>query len=505
MFAASSSRRCRTRSSSASAPSRFAVLFGIADRRAARRCARDDRLDRAGKGLALAGQSVPSFWLGILLVLVFSVKLDWLPPFGQGGWKHLVLPAIALGAYALASLDPADPLGGHRGASARTTPCSSGPRACRRRNLVVHTLRNASLPIVTLAGILLGYLFSGAVIVETIFAWPGVGQMAIQGINSRDYNVVQGVVLVNTAIFVRPAVPRRHLLRTARPASEEPRAVALPLQAETSRTHRRRGRRRSSSSRRPTSGAADAPAVVLRQRARPVRARRAVRAEPRARTDPNDIDLASALKPPVLFGGSWTHPLGTDDLGRDVLSRLIDGARVALLVSLAVVVIAGARRSRHRRCSPATGAAGSTPSSCAPPTPASPSRSCCSPSSSSASSDRAPRSWSSSWPWPFWPAYARVLRSEVLQVNTMDYVTMARTMGGIRQVGGPPAHPAEHRADAARAAQPAARPGDHRRGLAELPRARRAAAGGVVGRDALRRAQAPLRRTGGCRRCPASP
>jgi peptide/nickel transport system permease protein len=68
--------------------------------------------------------------------------------------------------------------------------------------LVVHTLRNASLPIVTLAGILLGSLISGAVVVETIFAWPGVGQLAIQGINSRDYNVVQGVVLVNTAIFV---------------------------------------------------------------------------------------------------------------------------------------------------------------------------------------------------------------------------------------------------------------------------------------------------------------
>jgi peptide/nickel transport system permease protein len=66
----------------------------------------------------------------------------------------------------------------------------------------VHTLRNASLPIVTLAGILLGTLISASVIVETIFAWPGVGQLAIQGINSRDYNVVQGVVLVNTAIFV---------------------------------------------------------------------------------------------------------------------------------------------------------------------------------------------------------------------------------------------------------------------------------------------------------------
>ncbi len=70
------------------------------------------------------------------------------------------------------------------------------------RTMLVHTMRNASLPIVTLAGIQLGYLFSGAVIIESLFAWPGVGQLAIQGINSRDYPLVQGVVLVNTLIFV---------------------------------------------------------------------------------------------------------------------------------------------------------------------------------------------------------------------------------------------------------------------------------------------------------------
>jgi peptide/nickel transport system permease protein len=157
--------------------------------------------DHLGKGLALAGQSVPSFWLAILLVLVFSVRLDWLPPFGQGGWQHLVLPAIALGAFSLASL-------------VRLTRSAiievlrkdhtlfMNAKGVSPRLLVVHTLRNASLPIVTLAGILLGTLISASVIVETIFAWPGVGQLAIQGINSRDYNVVQGVVLVNTAIFV---------------------------------------------------------------------------------------------------------------------------------------------------------------------------------------------------------------------------------------------------------------------------------------------------------------
>jgi len=157
--------------------------------------------DHVGKGLALLGQSIPSFWLAILLVLVFSVHLDWFPPFGQGGWQHLVLPAIALGAFALASL-------------VRLTRSAildvlrkdhtlfMNAKGVSPRLLVVHTLRNASLPIVTLAGILLGTLFSASVIVETIFAWPGVGQMAIQAINSRDYNLVQGIVLVNTAIFV---------------------------------------------------------------------------------------------------------------------------------------------------------------------------------------------------------------------------------------------------------------------------------------------------------------
>jgi peptide/nickel transport system permease protein len=178
----------------------FAAVFGIAlGVRSAMRPGRG--ADKAGKGLALAGQSVPSFWLGILLVLVFSVKLNWLPPFGQGGWKHLVLPSIALGAFALASLTRLS-RSSVLEVMRRDHTLFQRAKGTSSPNLVVHTLRNASLPIVTLAGILLGTLFSASVIVETIFAWPGVGQMAIQGINSRDYNVVQGVVLVNTAIFV---------------------------------------------------------------------------------------------------------------------------------------------------------------------------------------------------------------------------------------------------------------------------------------------------------------
>ncbi|MFV0523132.1 MAG: ABC transporter permease [Acidimicrobiales bacterium] len=158
-------------------------------------------VDTVGKGVALAGQSIPSFSLAILLVLVFALRLGWFPPFGKGSASNLVLPAIALGAYPLASMTRLtrsaviEVLQKDHTLFERSKGVSVG-------RLLIHTLRNASLPIVTLAGIQLGQLFSGAVIVETIFAWPGVGQMAIQGINSRDYNVVQGVVLVNTALFV---------------------------------------------------------------------------------------------------------------------------------------------------------------------------------------------------------------------------------------------------------------------------------------------------------------
>jgi peptide/nickel transport system permease protein len=178
----------------------FGATFGIAIG-VASAMRQQGLIDSVGKGLALAGQSVPSFSLAILLVLVFAMRLGWLPPFGKGGVANLILPSIALGAYPMASLTRLtrsaviEVLQKDHTLFAR----SKGVSVSR---LLLHTLRNASLPIVTLAGIQLGQLFSGAVIVETVFAWPGVGQMAIQGINSRDYNVVQGVVLVNTAIFV---------------------------------------------------------------------------------------------------------------------------------------------------------------------------------------------------------------------------------------------------------------------------------------------------------------
>ena len=207
----------------------------------------------------------------------------------------------------------------------------------------------------------------------------------------------------------------------------------------------------------------------------------------------NEIDLANALKEPVLFGGSWKHPLGTDDLGRDVLSRLIDGARVALLVSLAVVVIAGivglgiALIAGYRGGRLDAFLMRTTDASLAFPVLlfAIVVVGVFGPSTKIVIIVLA---------IAFWPSYARVLRSEVLQIKTMDYVTMARTMGGSGKWVITPAHPPEHRADPARAAQPPARTRHHRRGVAQLPRPRGAGAGGVMGRHARRRAQAPLGR-----------
>ena len=161
----------------------------------------DSWFDRIGKGIALLGQSVPLFWLGILLVLVFAVNWQVLPPFGSGSFKHVILPAIALGALPLASI---------------TRLTRSSVIEVQRKDhtlferakgvsvptMLLHVLRNASLPVVTLAGIQLGWLISGTVVIETLFAWPGAGSLAIQAVQSRDYNVIQGVVLMNTAIFV---------------------------------------------------------------------------------------------------------------------------------------------------------------------------------------------------------------------------------------------------------------------------------------------------------------
>ncbi|WP_110205186.1 ABC transporter permease [Nocardioides daejeonensis] len=151
--------------------------------------------------MAVLGQSIPSFWLGMILVAVFSVSLGWFPAFGDATATSIVLPAISLAAFALASIA--------RLTRSTVLEMLSKDQTLFERSkgvapatLVVHVLRNSSLPVVTLAGIQLGALFSGTIVIENLFAWPGVGQLAIQAINAKDFALIQGIVIVNTLVFI---------------------------------------------------------------------------------------------------------------------------------------------------------------------------------------------------------------------------------------------------------------------------------------------------------------
>ncbi|MGE5653537.1 MAG: nickel ABC transporter permease [Bacillota bacterium] len=153
-------------------------------------------IDDLGMIGALIGVSMPDFWLGLMMILLFAVQLKWLPPFGSGTWKHLVMPSLALGmsgAALTARLMRASMLEVIRQDYIRTARAKGlGERVVIYR----HALRNALIPVLTVLGTRLGFLVGGATIIETVFARPGVGRLMVDSINRRDYPVVQGVVLV---------------------------------------------------------------------------------------------------------------------------------------------------------------------------------------------------------------------------------------------------------------------------------------------------------------------
>ena len=159
-------------------------------------------VDHSAMTMALLGISIPNFWLGPLLAIVFAVELGWLPVSGRGTWAHLVLPAISLGAALaaiLARMTRATLLEELReqyvlAARARGTS--------RFRAVVRHAFRNSLVPVVTLIGLQFGAVLTGAVITETIFAWPGIGRLLIQSISFRDYPLVQGCILLIAITYV---------------------------------------------------------------------------------------------------------------------------------------------------------------------------------------------------------------------------------------------------------------------------------------------------------------
>jgi peptide/nickel transport system permease protein len=160
------------------------------------------RVDHAATTVALLGISIPNFWLGPMLAIVFSVELGWLPVSGRGSLANLVLPAITLGAplaAVLARMTRASVLEELRELyvlAARARGVS------RTRSVLVHAFRNSLIPIVTLLGLQVGMLLTGAVVTETIFAWPGVGRLLIQSIGFRDYPLVQGCILLIALTYV---------------------------------------------------------------------------------------------------------------------------------------------------------------------------------------------------------------------------------------------------------------------------------------------------------------
>jgi peptide/nickel transport system permease protein len=158
--------------------------------------------DNAVAGLTLATQSVPSFWLGVQLILIFSLSLRLLPPSGADGPKYLILPMITLAADVTALLTRVvrtEMVAVMRQDYVRTARSKGLPA---RTVNIRHAFRNAANPLLTVVGLRWGALLGGAAITETVFAWPGIGRLAIQSVASRDYPLIQGVVLVAAVIFV---------------------------------------------------------------------------------------------------------------------------------------------------------------------------------------------------------------------------------------------------------------------------------------------------------------
>lgn len=159
-------------------------------------------IDRGAVGFALLGAAVPSFWLGPLLIIAFAIELRVLPVSGRGGLAHLVLPACTLGfgmAAILTRMTRASLLECIGEDYVRTARAKGVGRV---RVLARHALANALGPVVTILGLQFGALLAGTVITETIFAWPGVGRLTVEAIQSRDYPVLQGCMLVIAAGFV---------------------------------------------------------------------------------------------------------------------------------------------------------------------------------------------------------------------------------------------------------------------------------------------------------------
>ncbi len=159
-------------------------------------------VDSLGRGLALLGQSIPNFWLALILILFFAVRLGWLPSFGRDELKSVILPAFVLGLPTMGQLVrlTRSAVLEIRGEDFIRTAHSKGLEP--RTIYVKHVLRNVAIPLVSVVGIQFGYMLGGSIIIETVFAWPGMGQLLQQAIGWRDYPLIQAVAVFTSFVVL---------------------------------------------------------------------------------------------------------------------------------------------------------------------------------------------------------------------------------------------------------------------------------------------------------------
>ncbi|MBB4375159.1 peptide/nickel transport system permease protein [Bradyrhizobium sp. cir1] len=159
-------------------------------------------VDQIGRVIAMLGQAVPSFWVGLILILVFAVTLQWLPAFGADGVRHVILPAIALGWYPVAAQTRIIRSGMLEVLDSDYIRMGRSVGTPERLLIWKYAFRNALLPLVTIMGVYFASMLSGAFVVETVFAWPGLGRTVVEAVFARDYPVVQAGVLITSILFV---------------------------------------------------------------------------------------------------------------------------------------------------------------------------------------------------------------------------------------------------------------------------------------------------------------
>jgi peptide/nickel transport system permease protein len=151
---------------------------------------------------ALFGMSMPVFWLGLMLVVLFSVILKWLPAGGTGGWQNVILPSITLAAFVVAFIARMTRSTMIETLSQDFTTTARSKGLQERVVVIKHAFKNAMIPIITVVGLQFGLLLGGAVLTETVFAWPGVGRLIVDSILARDYPVIQGAILIFGLLYI---------------------------------------------------------------------------------------------------------------------------------------------------------------------------------------------------------------------------------------------------------------------------------------------------------------